>query len=50
MQVLAGALGLSLLTSIGFARFNDAPLGGEPIARTLRCAEGAGRAGSANGR
>jgi len=32
MQALAGMLGLFLLTFIGFALFNDNPLGGEPIA------------------
>jgi len=32
MQVLAGLLGLFLMTFIGFAIFNDNPLGGEPIA------------------
>jgi len=33
MQALAGVLGLFLLTFIGFALFNDNPLGGEPIAQ-----------------
>jgi hypothetical protein len=33
MQVLATLLGLFLLTFIGFALFNDNPLGGEPIAQ-----------------
>jgi uncharacterized protein len=32
-QVLAVLLGLFLLTFVGFAIFNDNPLGGEPIAR-----------------
>ncbi|MGA2288208.1 divergent polysaccharide deacetylase family protein [Bradyrhizobium sp.] len=32
MQALAGLLGLFLVTFIGFAIFNDNPLGGEPIA------------------
>src|SRR5215469_3689846 len=32
MQVLAALLGLFLVTFIGFALFNDNPLGGEPIA------------------
>ena len=32
MQVLAAVLGLFLVTFIGFALFNDNPLGGEPIA------------------
>ena len=32
MQVLAGLLGLFLMTFIGFAIFNDNPLDGEPIA------------------
>ncbi len=37
MQVLASLLGLFLLTFIGFALFNDNPLGGEPIAQvTMR--------------
>ena len=31
-QALAGLLGLFLLTFIGFALFNDNPLGGEPVA------------------
>jgi hypothetical protein len=33
MQALASLLGLFLLTFIGFALFNDNPLGGEPVAR-----------------
>jgi hypothetical protein len=32
MQALACVLGLLLLTFIGFALFNDTPLGGEPVA------------------
>ena len=32
MQALAALLGLFLLTFVGFALFNDNPLGGEPIA------------------
>jgi polysaccharide deacetylase 2 family uncharacterized protein YibQ len=32
LQVIAGLLGLFLLTFAGFALFNDNPLGGEPIA------------------
>ena len=32
MQALAGLLGLFLLTFLGFALFNNNPLGGEPIA------------------
>jgi hypothetical protein len=33
MQAVAGLLGLFLLIFIGFALFNDNPLGGEPIAQ-----------------
>src|SRR5258708_8079180 len=33
MQALAGLLGLFLLAFIGFALFNNNPLGGEPVAQ-----------------
>ena len=33
MQILAGVLGCALLGFLGFAIFNDDPLGGEPVAR-----------------
>src|SRR5262245_56564678 len=33
MQAVASLLGLFLLTFIGFALFNDNPLGGEPVAQ-----------------
>jgi polysaccharide deacetylase 2 family uncharacterized protein YibQ len=42
MQALAVALGLFLASFIGFALFNDDPLGGEPIARIALPASPAG--------
>jgi len=36
MQALAGLLGLFLLAFLGFALFNNNPLGGEPVAQVAR--------------
>ena len=44
MQLLAVLLGLFVATFVGFALFNDNPLGGEPIARVaITSAEAGGR-------
>jgi polysaccharide deacetylase 2 family uncharacterized protein YibQ len=51
MQALAVLLGLFLLTFVGFALFNDNPLGGEPVAHVAihqKAAEASHEAGARN--
>ena len=48
LQALAGLLGLFLLGFVGFALFNDNPLGGEPVAQVAIRQNAAGEKGAAD--